>query len=59
MGVDRHGHFNVAVAEEVADDLGWDVEVKQERHAGVAEVVESHLARSAALRITPGLYPDF
>ncbi len=49
MSVDRHGHFDVAVADDVADDLGWDAEVEQERHTGVSEVVKPHLAETGGL----------
>ncbi|GGP13531.1 hypothetical protein GCM10012278_65670 [Nonomuraea glycinis] len=42
------------MADDVADDLGREAEVEQERRAGAAEVVEAHLAEVAASWIASG-----
>lgn len=44
VSVYGHGHLDVAVPDDAADDLRRDTEVEQERHAGVAKVVKAHLA---------------
>jgi hypothetical protein len=55
MRVDRHRDFDVAVADDVPDDVRRDAEVEQERRAGVADVVEAEVARQADVLIRPQL----
>jgi len=47
VGVDRHGLFDVAVGRRSRERPGAGCRVEQERHTGVPEVVEPHLAEAS------------